>query len=415
MKNFKKVLKIPRISASLLLVLSITSFAQTPELVFKSGFEDETALVPKPDLIGTDLSTGMDWVNDFDLWVGLDGTESVGYFTMDYGNNDSGTSADRLVELVPDPEDPGNQVLEYWIKNATNPIQVAPYSKGRIQANLYNNGGFEDFTYSIRWYVPTDFDVLKARQEQMPWMIVFEYWNNVDWRGEGFEFRVNVQLTKPSGIGQPFRLRAHSQKIIGWVDVWEEINNVFEVPTGQWMTVNIQYCVGDDQSGNFYMDITPDGGTKEVIFDIVNYTHHPDDTAPNGVRDLNPFKLYCHKDNVDLVKNDSTGEYLHFYWDDFELWVNKDISTGVNNPITQSINSGIGIYPNTSKGYINIELNNNEIVKQARVLNYKGRTVYQEYAPQKQLNIQDLENGAYLVLLITNKRQYLKKFLLMKH
>jgi hypothetical protein len=141
MKYPNRIQKIHRICTFLLLVLSATSFAQTPEMVFKSGFEEATYVLPKPDLVGTDSSTGLDWVRDFDEWVGQNGIEEVGYFTMDYGNSDTGTAADRLVELVPDPKDPGNQVLKFWIKNATNPIPAAPDSKGTIQANLYNNGG----------------------------------------------------------------------------------------------------------------------------------------------------------------------------------------------------------------------------------------------------------------------------------
>ena len=414
MNCLNHIYKIHGISAFLLLVVFVTSFTQTPEMVFTSGFEDETYVLPKPDLVGTDLSTGMDWVRDFDEWVGQNGIEEVGYFTMDYGNNDTGTAADRLVELVPDPEDPGNQVLKFWIKNATNPIPAAPFSKGRIQANLYNNEGFENFTYSIRWYVPKDLDVLREREQAMLWMIVFEFWNNVDWRNEGYEFRINVQLKKPYGIGQPFRLRAHSQKIIGWVDVWDYDNEVFEVPTGQWMTVNIHYVVGDDQSGKFYMDITPDGGTKKVIFDITNFTHHPDDPAPNGVRDLNPFKLYSHKDNVDVVRNDSAGKYLHFFWDDFELWVNKDISTGVNNPVTGNSDSKMSTYLNIRNGYIDIALNENETVKQIRVLDYKGRVVLQKHTSRMHFDIQDLEDGAYFVLIDTNKMRYVKKVLLLR-
>lgn len=43
------------------------------------------------------------------------------------------------------------------------------------------------------------------------------------------------------------------------------------------------------------------------------------------MRDFNPIKMYCHKDVVDLVRDDVAGKYLHFFWDDFKMWINKDI------------------------------------------------------------------------------------------
>jgi len=325
MRDLKKRITLVTLPCLLSFYAALTVFAGEEERVFFSGFENDSTMVGGPDLIGYDYSTGMDWVYDLDRWESQEGTDRIGYFTFDYGKNDTGTDLDRKVELAPGPENPENRVLKYWIKKANNPISTYPYSKGRIQSNLYNNDGFENFTYSVRWYVPTDLNVLKDRVEKMPWMIVFEFWNNVDWRGEGYEFRINVNLTKEYGSDQPFRLRAKAQKVIGWIDVWDVTNDFFEVPTGQWMTVRMQYIVGNDESGRFYMDVKPDGGARQVIFDITNFTHHPDDPAPNGVRDFNPIKMYCHKDVVDLVRNDATGKYLHFFWDDFEMWIKKDI------------------------------------------------------------------------------------------
>lgn len=144
-------MKVPlTLSLSLLIaIIALSTGAKGEELVFKSGFEDSSMMIGGPDLVGYDYSTGMDWVYDLDKWQSLEGEDWIGYFTFDYGNKDTGNDTTRKVELTPDPENLENQVLKYWIKEANNPISSYPYSKGRVQSNVYNNGGFENFTYSI--------------------------------------------------------------------------------------------------------------------------------------------------------------------------------------------------------------------------------------------------------------------------
>jgi hypothetical protein len=69
------------------------------------------------------------------------------------------------------------------------------------------------------------------------------------------------------------------------------------------------------------MTIKPDGGTKEVIFDLTRITHNSTDPNPDGVTDFNPIKLYTSKKLVDYMK--SKDKTLQMYWDDFKLWKNK--------------------------------------------------------------------------------------------
>lgn len=39
---------------------------------------------------------------------------------------------------------------------------------------------------------------------------------------------------------------------------------------------------GNKETGRFYMTITPDGETKQVVFDVTNFTHNTSDPVPNG-------------------------------------------------------------------------------------------------------------------------------------
>jgi hypothetical protein len=78
---------------------------------------------------------------------------------------------------------------------------------------------------------------------------------------------------------------------------------------------------GNNETGRFYLAITPEGGKKQVVFDVKNYTHMTKDPAPNGFSGYNPMKLYTSKELVNFMK--SQGKTLQVYWDDFKLWTNK--------------------------------------------------------------------------------------------
>ena len=78
---------------------------------------------------------------------------------------------------------------------------------------------------------------------------------------------------------------------------------------------------GNKETGRFYMAITPDGGSKQVVFDVTNFTHNTQDPAPDGFTGYNPMKLYTSKEVVAFMK--SNGKTLQIYWDDFKLWKNK--------------------------------------------------------------------------------------------
>ena len=73
--------------------------------------------------------------------------------------------------------------------------------------------------------------------------------------------------------------------------------------------------------GRFYFAVTPDGGTKTVVFDVIEPTCNPDDQAPDGFKDINPIKLYCDKDIPQWLQ--ARGRSLKVYWDDFEFWKDR--------------------------------------------------------------------------------------------
>ncbi|MCI5057550.1 MAG: hypothetical protein MRY83_15660, partial [Flavobacteriales bacterium] len=110
-----------------------------------------------------------------------------------------------------------------------------------------------------------------------------------------------------------------------WSDVWRYENLSFDVPTQKWMELEFLFIEGDDQNGRFYFAVTPENQPKTVIFDIQNWTHAPGASNPDGIGHFNPFKLYTSDDIVDYIRNN--GGITQVYWDDFELWQDKNIVT----------------------------------------------------------------------------------------
>jgi hypothetical protein len=82
-----------------------------PVLIFQSGFEPESKVIPRgsdSDITGTDLSLNEknDWVTD------LDENPLVGNFNLQYQGGDS---AQRFAKIVPEPGNPENHVLWFWL------------------------------------------------------------------------------------------------------------------------------------------------------------------------------------------------------------------------------------------------------------------------------------------------------------
>jgi len=299
-----------------ILHFQIVAAAQSPELIFHSGFEPNTDTIEQEsgsaDLIGIDESVNPpnDWEND------LENYPNIGDFKIQYQGGDSTM---RLATIARDPRDSTNKTLHFSIKEP-NVGDI----KGRVQGNLYNSDlGIKNLFYSIRLYLPGDFNIVKNAPFDFDWLTFAEFWNNANWTGEDYLFRAKFDLKKVSESTDSLRVRASGQAynaIDGaWnIDVWEYTNPDFLVPVQKWMTLKIYFVEGDECSGRFILTITPDGAAETVVHDIRHFTHHPSDPAPDGLKHFNPFKLYTSDDLINYVTA-SVG-LLNVFWDDFEIW-----------------------------------------------------------------------------------------------
>lgn len=292
-----------------------------PVLIFQSGFEPESKVIPlgsDADITGKDLS-----LNEKNDWItNLDENSLVGNFNLQYQGGDS---TQRFAKIVPEPGNPENHVLWFWL----NEPNVGG-SKGRIQANIYGGKtGLKEFYQTVRIFLPEDMNTVRTFPEKIHWLTIAEFWNNITWsQNVPYGFRVTLGLGKPTEAesdlyfildGQDCRLfEDGSQK---YTTLWSEINQNTKVPIGQWFTLEYYYKEGNAANGRFYMTVQPEGKKKEVIFDITAFTHNSHDPNPNGVTDFNPLKLYTSKKLIDYMN--SKGKTLQIYWDDFKLWKDK--------------------------------------------------------------------------------------------
>lgn len=109
-----------------------------------------------------------------------------------------------------------------------------------------------------------------------------------------------------------------------WQTVWSMANTGFALPFNEWMQMEAYYREGNKTQGRFYLSVTRSSGTETVLFDVTNFTHHPMNMNPAGLKWINPMKLYCSKSAVDWVSSHQpTNGTLQVYWDDFEFWKYK--------------------------------------------------------------------------------------------
>jgi hypothetical protein len=290
------------------------------ELIFQSGFEPGSEVISRngdADIIGIDksFSDHNDWVNDFD------NHPNIGNFNLQYQGGDSTM---RYAKIIAEPGNQSNHVLKFWL-DAPN----VEGKKGRIQANIYGNTGIFEFYQSVRVFLHDDFNTVRQFPGIISWLTIAEFWNNITWsQSVPYRFRITLGIGKPVEAESDlcFILDAQDCQLFEdgsqkYTTVWSESNETVKIPIGKWFTLDLYYKEGNNETGKFFLVMTPDGGQKQVIFDIKKITHNTEDPNPDGVGDFNPIKLYTSKDLISFMK--SKGKTLQIYWDDYRLWKDK--------------------------------------------------------------------------------------------
>jgi len=289
----------------------------TQELIFQTGFNNATISNTKGswyDISGIDSQ-----YTSVNNWDTFDENPVIGEFKI---NCEDGNESQRWAKIQKDPEDAANNVLAFHISEPH--IREGTWKKGRVQVDVNRNNCIKEYYQTVRLYLHPDMAYLKEWNEAFAWLSLFEFWNNANWTGEKYPFRVTVNLNKAKkGKVDAIYFNAHSDKYKGlgnWKTIWEETNTSVPVLFGKWLDIEVYIKEGDQNSGRFYMSVTPKDGTKQVVFDITNYTQHPDEKCPDGFSDIHPLKFYTSDDLINYMKDG--GKNLEIYWDDWKVYRN---------------------------------------------------------------------------------------------
>ena len=295
---------------------------QSPTLILHSGFEANTTLYNANASIlgfqGTDKS-----VNSQNSWRRDSNFDAnIGMIYCQLGS--PGVSQDRNVSITNDPLNPMNHVLAFQINKATEP---GPPLKGRVSMNIGENKNLKEIYYKVRLMLPSDFEYLKDFTFRPGnWLTIMEFWENPDWTVPApYPFRVTLYvINSPDHAGLAFGVEAQTMDPNNWQTVWRLTNSNFKLPFNEWLSMEVYYNEGNASTGRFYLAVTRSNSRKEVIFDERNFTYHPLNPSPAGLKFINPMKLYCSSTVVDWVSNHKPRNgILRVYWDDFEFWKNR--------------------------------------------------------------------------------------------
>ena len=248
----------------------------------------------------------------------------LGKFRVYY---EGGDETQRFARIVTDDTDPQNRVLRFNLTepNVTIRWPDGDQHKSRVQTELYGNIELRDFFLSVRLRFRPDVAKLKTYPGKIDWFTLMEFWNHAGWTDEPFPYRFGFHLVKPDPApGTDLFFATASQHQVDaktYKDVWHAENLAVPVPYGVWLKLEIHFEEGDADSGRFYAAVTPAGGKRTVLFDVRGFTHHPENPAPTGMKQLSPLKLYTSAEVVNFLR--AQGSALELDWDDFEFWTGR--------------------------------------------------------------------------------------------
>lgn len=246
----------------------------------------------------------------------------TGNATIQY---EGGTPDDRYAKVIDDPTRPGNKVLAFWLKGASITRQgMSGRYKGRVQLIL-PDVNMTSVYERVRMYLPADDALYRSYPRDNVWFTINEFWFGAPWKGERYPLRISLNLVKRAGDKKPLWLGVNADKPAGnpnsgrWTRVWDQVNQNFDVPVGEWLDVEVGYKQGNASSGRFYVAVTPASTGKKVeVLNVTNWTYNSQAPRPIPLTHWQPLKLYTSSDVIDYVRD--KGGVLQIYWDNLEIW-----------------------------------------------------------------------------------------------
>jgi hypothetical protein len=305
------------VKGTILLILFVclnTGYSQNGDgaLLFKSGFEPDVYITyDMRDIRGSD---GMDWQADLE-----DAIPHVRSFTINFVGGSPNT--DAIADLRPDPADEGNTVL--YFENLQDGSDYAT-SRTQNEFNFQREGDtFSKGFMRYRFHLHDNINHLRQYDGRISWFTVMEWWeyrdDSIDGDPAG-KSRVTLGINKESGTGMELywhfdaqKMQPQSQK---FDRLWAHENRDVPVPIGEWFLMESFFQPGDNNTGHVWVAITTEGGERQVLFDVHDYTQHPDN--PQTHRGWQFFKLYTSGTLLNFMRN--ADKPVAGYYDDLEYW-----------------------------------------------------------------------------------------------
>ena len=220
----------------------------------------------------------------------------------------------RWAAIQSAPDDRNNKILDFSLREPN-----VGGDRGRVQLVSDGNKGMKIMNIRTRLYLPEGMRALQDYGNTIRWFTVAEWWNDGDWTGSAYPFRISLSMHKTAAAkgNLYFNVRAETfDRASGqWNKlVWESTADKFPIPFGKWMALEYAVAEGNAKNGRFMMLVTPEGGERQTLIDVTNFTHHPSDPAPDGFVDFHPLKLYTSAAILQYMM--SRQQTMTFLWDD---------------------------------------------------------------------------------------------------
>jgi hypothetical protein len=176
---------------------------------------------------------------------------------------------------------------------------------------------------SVRLRLGPDLKFLDTYPRALTWFTIAEWWNNAGWTGEPDAFRISLDLARggpgdPPGLSLVAKATVRPPGVAQWrTVVWSRSLPAHRLPLDTWLRVETWFRDGGAADGRFVVAVTPEGGSRTILVDMTGPTRHPDAADSDGVRHLNPLKLYTSAEVVRHVRD--RGGVLRLLWDDLRL------------------------------------------------------------------------------------------------
>ncbi len=306
------------IPAGNIFIQGLSAQSHNDKLLFKSGFEKKVYIGdeerPAHYFIDIKGSDGMDWEKDLE-----EGIPFVDKFWLNFVH--ASIPEEALAEIISDPVNQNNKVLYF-----ENRKDAGKDVTSRTQNELVFNRKGETFSKGFiryKFFLHDNIQYLRHYPEKITWFTITEWWEHHDPSLDGNmagKSRVKLSINKNAAEGNELFWHLEAQKTQpsseAFNTIWAKYNKTLPVITGKWFIMEQFFKPGDDKTGKVWIAIVTSDGKRHVLFDVNDYTQHPDN--PQAYRAWQCFKLYTSAEIIDYMRN--AGKPVAGYYDDFEFW-----------------------------------------------------------------------------------------------